>query len=641
MDTYTVLLVDDEDEVIQVIMKKINWEGLGFSVIGYANNGVKALEMVEEYQPDVVMTDIKMPYMDGLELSSRIKTEYPATKILLFTGFDEFEYAKEAVHLEVEEYILKPVNSVELTNVFTQLKIKLDQEISEKRSVAVLQQYYMESLPLLQANFYSTLIEGRIREEEIPRYLDDYQISFDGPFFCCLVIHTSSTQVPEGMNPLLLATSVQKQAEERLGEKWSAKYFSYLGNTIMLVQLQNENEVPELTDECDRFCRYVRRMIGAVVTVGIGQVCDSMMELAQSYSSAREAVSYRGIYGASRAINIKEIAPQEMGESGMITDAELSGLFKKIRMGTRDEIAEEVDSYMEHMSASAKSFSQHHIAVMELVSALYRFAANNDIAADTFSGDMSELYSRLPNMEPEALRKWLADISFTFHDKLTTARSRSTKSFVLKAEEYVNFVNQMLQAPLKEADETVHKNMTAFDVFELGGNKFSHDWFLYSVDPCSNDISYQNGTAVVHLQSERLATEYNPSINYLSLNKFHIDSFGISLTTSKNIEFDVQEGDDRNNSKSGDSGGTDYLILLGYNGNGTIDVSMDNQKYNDAIIQYRNIFPLFEDYDYFSENDYGTFGSGKGVYTVTIDGKDAETVIDREDIVRPFISPSR
>ena len=61
MDTYAVLLVDDEEEVIQVIMKKINWEGLGFSVIGYANNGMKALEMMEEFQPDVVMTDIKMP----------------------------------------------------------------------------------------------------------------------------------------------------------------------------------------------------------------------------------------------------------------------------------------------------------------------------------------------------------------------------------------------------------------------------------------------------------------------------------------------------------------------------------------------------------------------------------------------------
>lgn len=116
MDNYSVLLVDDEEEVIHVIMRKINWEGLGFSVAGHANNGAKALEMVEEFQPDVVMTDIRMPFMDGMELSRRIKAEYPATKILFFTGFDEFEYAKGAVQLEVEEYILKPVNSVELTN---------------------------------------------------------------------------------------------------------------------------------------------------------------------------------------------------------------------------------------------------------------------------------------------------------------------------------------------------------------------------------------------------------------------------------------------------------------------------------------------------------------------------------------------
>ena len=83
MDKYTILLVDDEEEVVQAIMKKINWESLGFSVIGYACNGVKAFEMVEEYQPDVIMTDIRMPYMDGLELSNRIKAEYPAAKILL------------------------------------------------------------------------------------------------------------------------------------------------------------------------------------------------------------------------------------------------------------------------------------------------------------------------------------------------------------------------------------------------------------------------------------------------------------------------------------------------------------------------------------------------------------------------------
>ena len=441
---YTVLLVDDEEEVVQVIMKKINWEGLGFSVIGYANNGVKALEMVEEYQPDIVMTDIKMPYMDGMELANRIKAEFPATRILIFTGFDEFEYAKEAVHLEVEEYILKPVNSVELTNVFTQMKIKMDQEISEKRNVEILQRYYMESLPLLQANFYSTLIEGRIRESELLKYLSDYQITFSGPFFCCLVIHTSSSQAPENMNPLLLSTSVQKQAEEKLGEKWKAKSFTYLGNTVLIAQLQNESDVSELTDESDRFCRYVRRMIGAVVTVGIGTVCGNILEISKSYSGAREAVSYRGIYGATKAINIKEIAPQEMVQSGSAGEMEMANLFKMIRLGSEQEVLDAVNRYWNQISFPSKSLQQHHIAVMEMVSALYRFSSNNEISMEEFGGDMGKLYTKLLDLEPETLHKWLRETSLSFREKLIHARSRSTKSFVLKAEEYVrnNFYDE-------------------------------------------------------------------------------------------------------------------------------------------------------------------------------------------------------
>ena len=437
MDKYTVLLVDDEEEVIQVIMKKINWEGLGFSVIGYANNGVKAFEMVEEFQPDVVMTDVKMPYMDGMELSSRIKEEFPTTKILLFTGFDEFEYAKEAVHLEVEEYILKPVNSQELTNVFTQLKIKLDQEISDKRNVETLQKYYMESLPLLQANFYSTLIEGRIREEEIPKFLEDYQISLTGPFFCCLVVHTSSSQIPKGMSSLLLFTSVQKQVVEHLGEKWQAKSFSYLGNTVLLVQLRSRNEVSELTDECDRFCRYARRIIGAVVTIGIGQVCDHVIELDQSYTSAREAVSYRGVYGTSRAINIKEVAPQEISRFDSPKEVELANLFKMIRLGSEEDVISAVDQYLSHHVFPLTSLQHYHISVMELVSEIYRFSANNDIIIEEFSGDMKGLYGKLLDLEPQALRGWLVDIGLSFREKLISARSRSTKSFVEKAMEYV------------------------------------------------------------------------------------------------------------------------------------------------------------------------------------------------------------
>ena len=103
-----------EEEVIDVIERKIHWDMLGFDVVGSANNGVKALELVEKQQPDVVITDIKMPYMDGLELSRRLNNDYQNIHIIIFTGFDEFEYAKEAVHLEIEEYMLKPINALEL-----------------------------------------------------------------------------------------------------------------------------------------------------------------------------------------------------------------------------------------------------------------------------------------------------------------------------------------------------------------------------------------------------------------------------------------------------------------------------------------------------------------------------------------------
>ena len=140
MERYKVILVDDEEEVIDVMEAKIRWSELGFEVVGSATNGVKALELVEKLQPDVVLTDIKMPYMDGLELARRVRADYPNIYIMLCTGFDEFEYAKEAVHLEIKEYMLKPINAVELSECLTRLKDTLDKEREEKLNVRRLQE---------------------------------------------------------------------------------------------------------------------------------------------------------------------------------------------------------------------------------------------------------------------------------------------------------------------------------------------------------------------------------------------------------------------------------------------------------------------------------------------------------------------
>lgn len=133
MEKYKVILVDDEIEAIQAMEHKMDWDGLGFEVSGSATNGVKALELVENIQPDVVITDIKMPYMNGLELAQKLNNDYPNIHIIIFTGFDEFEYAKEAVHLEIEEYMLKPVNAVELSDCMG--KIERDFKQGKRRKI--------------------------------------------------------------------------------------------------------------------------------------------------------------------------------------------------------------------------------------------------------------------------------------------------------------------------------------------------------------------------------------------------------------------------------------------------------------------------------------------------------------------------
>lgn len=135
MSLYRIMLVDDEEEVRKAIIRNMDWEKLGFTVVGDAENGEDALEKLEQWEPDVVITDIRMPYMDGLTLTARIREKYPSMKILIFSGYDDFEYAKQAIKLNVTEYILKPVNSEELSVILKRIRVSLDEEIEQRRNI--------------------------------------------------------------------------------------------------------------------------------------------------------------------------------------------------------------------------------------------------------------------------------------------------------------------------------------------------------------------------------------------------------------------------------------------------------------------------------------------------------------------------
>ena len=437
MNQYTVLLVDDEEEVFQVIMKKLDWESMGFSIAGYARNGVEALEMAEELQPDVVMTDIKMPYMDGLTLSRKLKELYRTVKIIIFSGFDEFEYAKEAIQIEVEEYILKPIDAGNLKEVFGRIREKIDREMDEKRNVDKLREYYMESLPILQENFYTSLIDGRIPEGKVDKYLSNYQIGLTGPYYVVSILHVSTSDIPQNMNPFLLGVSVKKLAEEHMEEEWKSRILMYLGDILVITQLEAQEQITEFTDFMDQFCRLAKHVCEATVTAGIGYVCDNLLDIRLSWQGARSAVSYRVIYGNARAINIAEIDPMKNGDERW-EEQEIQKILKRIRMGSREELETEISHCIRRFVQNGTTMQKYQIFIMGLLTEIFRFCNNNQLDSTEFYGEKGETFERCMQMEsPEELEHWLLKICEKLQKTVQQERQASTKSFVSRAVEYV------------------------------------------------------------------------------------------------------------------------------------------------------------------------------------------------------------
>ena len=118
---YTVIVADDEDELREAVCTMIPWEALGFHLVGSASNGLDALELVERLEPDLLLTDIRMPFISGIELARQVREIRPAMHIAFLSGYDDFEYAKQAIQYNIISYMLKPLTmdglAVELKSI--------------------------------------------------------------------------------------------------------------------------------------------------------------------------------------------------------------------------------------------------------------------------------------------------------------------------------------------------------------------------------------------------------------------------------------------------------------------------------------------------------------------------------------------
>lgn len=162
-----VFLVEDESVIREGFRDKIPWEQYGFQLVGEAGDGEMALPMIRKLKPDLLITDIKMPFMDGLSLSEIVKEEFPKIKIIIISGYDDFEYARQAIKAGVDQYLLKPITRTTLRGVLLEIKEKIEQGMEQKDYQAQYQDEVQEFEQFSLRRFFEKILEGKLSVKEI------------------------------------------------------------------------------------------------------------------------------------------------------------------------------------------------------------------------------------------------------------------------------------------------------------------------------------------------------------------------------------------------------------------------------------------------------------------------------------------
>ncbi|WP_017212604.1 response regulator [Clostridium beijerinckii] len=445
MNLYRIMIVDDEEEIRLGIIKKIDWEANGFIVVGDAENGQDALEKAEKLQPDVIMTDIKMPFMDGLELGKKLVELMPSTKIIVFSGCDDFEYAHKAIKINVVEYVLKPINSAELIEVLVRLKEQLDREYNEKRNLETLYKHYIKSLPVIREQFLVGAIEGRINEEQWHEQMEELGIEFNCKHLTVGIIQADGTlSFEENLNSFsgqkesaLTPISIKKIVDENMGKYCKFISFIYSGMVIVMGNFEKKEDILLFIKGINEVCKVYKRIMSLTISAGIGYVYSNPSQIRFSYRTAQNALDYRFILGAGKAIYIDDVEPDNSIQL-QLDEKEERSMLNAIKISSEDEISEAIDSLFKKTEDLLLPFNQYRIYLMEIMTSLLKLVQTYAFDIEEIFGENFNVYSYLESFNSiHEVKKWIIEKAIGINTYIKRERINSSMMLIEKAKQYI------------------------------------------------------------------------------------------------------------------------------------------------------------------------------------------------------------
>ena len=459
MNLYSIILVDDEEEVRKSIIKQIDWESAGFQVVGDAENGEDALEKIEVLEPDVVLTDIRMPYMDGLTLAEKIRQRYPSTKVVIFSGYDDFEYAQKAIKLNVTEYILKPVNVEELTSILKRIKSNLDEEIEEKRNVSRLRENYRKSLPIIREQFFNDMVHRRLADDLIESKLREYDIPITGArkwIIAAIDVEKSDDRSKKTLSlheeEELIPISVTQIVREKLKSYCRFSLFQSTAEAGMVViaALDDDNTTTGLIDVLGDICKETKRILEVPVTIGIGHSVTGLSKIAGSYQSAVEALGYKAVVGSGITIYINDMEPVGSGKLEFDNSDE-SDFISAVKFGPDEKIEAVMVRISGKLESARVHYRQQQVYVFGVLNTVIQMIQQYDLNLEEILGGELEYLSVIDKLQKrEEFGEWLLKTARKMNQAINQERDMTTRQVIQQAKQYImdNYQNPDLSVEM-------------------------------------------------------------------------------------------------------------------------------------------------------------------------------------------------
>lgn len=384
---YKVFLVEDEIVAREGIRDNVDWKSAGFEFCGEASDGELALPLIEEVQPDVLITDIKMPFMDGLQLCKIVRERMPWVKIVILSGHDEFDYAQSAIKLGVSEYLLKPISAVEIRNVLQKVAAVLDREREERENLKRLQSQIKDNLALQRERLLLQLVVGGVSSTEAIEQCQQLGLKLIAKCYLVVLIRVDSCDTAHHLD-----YSQYQQAQDLVSSLVSTHAGSFLIKKSLeeLLLIVNGEDPEQLKQDGLFLARLIKEEVeGKVVckvTFGVGSPQHRLTDISRSFVKAL-AIVKDAEAGATSGETSEE---KDLVETPKLDQSLIE---RYLKSGLAQEFDGFFDDYLQPLAEAAlQSHLVKHYIFVDIILTTAQFVSD-------LGGDVDQVIPEIQNVE--------------------------------------------------------------------------------------------------------------------------------------------------------------------------------------------------------------------------------------------------